>query len=624
MPISYALDVSGARGDAGAAARPRRRAHARVRGARRRGVPAARARRARPASAAARSRAPTTPRTRSPWRRSWTGGSPFLDIAETVERALGERRRRAGPRPRRPARGRRRARAGSPKGRWRPHELLRRHRRARAPDLRPRARPLLRLAAVGMRPRRFYIGFPPALVEDDAERDRVRHRRDPARRLREDPGMHRPAPSDVDTHFAPAVAEAPELAGPLDRLRRSWPQDDLDAARAALDGAARSGGRARAVAARPREAATKGLTELGDALGPDAYWRAPTWKRIAAIAAGPGANIVLALVLFTVLLHAGPYRRHSDDDDGPRRRRRRVWPGRPPQAAPGSSPATASSPVNGEPVDRADRDARSTHRSSGSSATGRPSTSPRSRRRARRCTTGSASCSGGRARTCSAAVVAAASRHRARHEGDRRLARPARHRRRAATRSRARSGSSRARPRRPSGAPTTSSGCSALISLSLALLNLLPLLPLDGGHIAFALSRASAAARSAARGLRAGRASGSLRPAALLHRPVERHRPALDRTGYPRARWPREVQIRVGDVAIGGGAPVVVQSMTLTPTHDVEATVGADRRARLRRLRGRARARCRRPRTPRRCTKIVRLSPLPGDRRHPLQRVASR
>jgi (E)-4-hydroxy-3-methylbut-2-enyl-diphosphate synthase len=33
-----------------------------------------------------------------------------------------------------------------------------------------------------------------------------------------------------------------------------------------------------------------------------------------------------------------------------------------------------------------------------------------------------------------------------------------------------------------------------------------------------------------------------------------------------------ERQITVGDVAIGGGAPVVVQSMTLTKTHDVEAT----------------------------------------------------
>src|SRR5438093_4295030 len=33
-----------------------------------------------------------------------------------------------------------------------------------------------------------------------------------------------------------------------------------------------------------------------------------------------------------------------------------------------------------------------------------------------------------------------------------------------------------------------------------------------------------------------------------------------------------ERQITVGNVAIGGGAPVVVQSMTLTPTHDVPAT----------------------------------------------------
>src|SRR2546430_4134910 len=33
-----------------------------------------------------------------------------------------------------------------------------------------------------------------------------------------------------------------------------------------------------------------------------------------------------------------------------------------------------------------------------------------------------------------------------------------------------------------------------------------------------------------------------------------------------------ERQIRVGGVTIGGGAPVVVQSMTLTKTHDVEAT----------------------------------------------------
>ena len=36
-------------------------------------------------------------------------------------------------------------------------------------------------------------------------------------------------------------------------------------------------------------------------------------------------------------------------------------------------------------------------------------------------------------------------------------------------------------------------------------------------------------------------------------------------------------QISVGGVPIGGGAPVVVQSMTTTKTHDVDATLGADR-----------------------------------------------
>ena len=37
-------------------------------------------------------------------------------------------------------------------------------------------------------------------------------------------------------------------------------------------------------------------------------------------------------------------------------------------------------------------------------------------------------------------------------------------------------------------------------------------------------------------------------------------------------------QIRVGNVPIGGGAPVVVQSMTLTKTWDVEATIGRKQR----------------------------------------------
>ena len=69
--------------------------------------------------------------------------------------------------------------------------------------------------AVGMRPRKFYIGFPPALVEDEAERDRVRHRRDPARRLRPHPRDAPPAAKDVDL----ASPRAPRGA----RARRARP-----------------------------------------------------------------------------------------------------------------------------------------------------------------------------------------------------------------------------------------------------------------------------------------------------------------------------------------------------------------------------------------------------------------
>jgi (E)-4-hydroxy-3-methylbut-2-enyl-diphosphate synthase len=71
-----------------------------------------------------------------------------------------------------------------------------------------------------------------------------------------------------------------------------------------------------------------------------------------------------------------------------------------------------------------------------------------------------------------------------------------------------------------------------------------------------------------------------------------------------------ERQIRVGDVAIGGGAPVVVQSMTLTKTHDVEATT-----AQIAALAsaGCEVVRCAVPKTEdaEALRKIVRLSPIP-------------
>ena len=61
--------------------------------------------------------------------------------------------------------------------------------------------------AVGMRVERFFLFFPPKLVVDQARRDRVRDRRDPARRLRED---HRHEPG----RGAPPGGRAPRLLQP--------------------------------------------------------------------------------------------------------------------------------------------------------------------------------------------------------------------------------------------------------------------------------------------------------------------------------------------------------------------------------------------------------------------------
>jgi regulator of sigma E protease len=154
--------------------------------------------------------------------------------------------------------------------------------------------------AVGLRPRRFYVGFPPPLVRVKRKGIEYGIGMSPLGGFVSIPGMHRPIPHDAERRFSRAVSEVPELAGPVDRVKRALEGDDLASAIAALD-ELEPELRVRTLSPGALAAAEKGLTELRDALGPDAYWKAPTWKRLVAIAAGPAANIVLALVLFTLL-----------------------------------------------------------------------------------------------------------------------------------------------------------------------------------------------------------------------------------------------------------------------------------------------------------------------------------
>ena len=158
--------------------------------------------------------------------------------------------------------------------------------------------------AVGLRPRRFYLGFPPALVKVKRRGIEYGIGVVPLGGFVTIPGMHRPISHDAERRFSRAVSEVPALAGPYDRVRRALDGEDTDAALAAVDELEQTL-RERRLSPEAASSAGRGLTELRDALGPDAYWKAATWRRLVAILAGPGANVLLAIVLLTVLFMTG-------------------------------------------------------------------------------------------------------------------------------------------------------------------------------------------------------------------------------------------------------------------------------------------------------------------------------
>jgi regulator of sigma E protease len=153
--------------------------------------------------------------------------------------------------------------------------------------------------AVGMRPRRFYVGFPPPLVKTNRNGIEYGIGAIPLGGYVKIPGMHRPAPSDADVYFGRALRERPELAGPLQRLKRALAAEDEAAARTALEELKRLAGD------NPPEGFERGLQELEDGLSPQAYWRQHTFKRIAVILAGPMTNLVFAVILFAALFYVG-------------------------------------------------------------------------------------------------------------------------------------------------------------------------------------------------------------------------------------------------------------------------------------------------------------------------------
>lgn len=193
--------------------------------------------------------------------------------------------------------------------------------------------------AVRMRPRSFNVGFGPPLLRVRRRGVEYALRSIPLGGYVKIPGMHRAAPSDVEAYFGRVVQGAPQLVGPAERLKRALAAGDEGAALAelaALEEAAARGG-VRGV--------ERGIQELRDALSPEAYWRQRPWKRIAVIVAGPATNAALAVVVFAAVYMAAGGRPTTTVEE--------VFAGRPAHAA-GLRAGDRILAISGKPVEPAD------------------------------------------------------------------------------------------------------------------------------------------------------------------------------------------------------------------------------------------------------------------------------
>jgi regulator of sigma E protease len=141
--------------------------------------------------------------------------------------------------------------------------------------------------AVGMTPRKFYIGFPPPLVKRTRGGVEYGIGTIPLGGYVKIPGMNRPSPGELSASLRPEA-----------RLEHRAELARLDVA---IEGGDEPGARAALEQLRPALGETRMWQELEMSLAPDAYWRQATWRRLVAIGAGPAVNLVFALVLFTAL-----------------------------------------------------------------------------------------------------------------------------------------------------------------------------------------------------------------------------------------------------------------------------------------------------------------------------------
>jgi regulator of sigma E protease len=157
---------------------------------------------------------------------------------------------------------------------------------------------------VGMKPRAFYIGFPPALAK--IERNGIEYGIGaiPLGGYVRLPGMRRPSASDFAAMVSPALEQDPQLGPAARAVQYRLEAGDLDAARAQLPALSEALERAE-LTGPVRRSAQQAVRNVEEGAAPDAYWRQPTWRRVAVIAAGPAMNVLVAFVIFFAVYVTG-------------------------------------------------------------------------------------------------------------------------------------------------------------------------------------------------------------------------------------------------------------------------------------------------------------------------------
>ena len=166
---------------------------------------------------------------------------------------------------------------------------------------------------VGMKPRAFYVGFPPAVVTTRRRGVEYGIGAVPLGGYVRIPGMRRPVAGDFQTLMSAALEEDPALAAPAAAVQNALAREDFEAARAALPALSASVEPAQ-LAPSAKRSARQAMRDVDEGTDVDAYWRQPTWKRVAAVAAGPAMNILVAFLIFLAVYATGaPSRTRSTE-----------------------------------------------------------------------------------------------------------------------------------------------------------------------------------------------------------------------------------------------------------------------------------------------------------------------